>query len=176
MVFPYTFAALSGTVPGSYLDGNFAVCAFATDLTALTVVVAALPSSAVPLKPLAGGTAGGAATFARADHQHPPQSAAPNLQTGTTYTLLSSDDGGVVDLANAAAIALTLPNNLPVGFSCLVCQGGAGQVTFTAQATGVLRQRQSFTKTAGQWALVTVYVRSNPGGTSAEWVAGGDMA
>lgn len=176
MAFPYTFAALSGTVPGSFLDSNFAACAFATDLTALTAVVAALPSSVVPLKPLAGGTAGVATTFARSDHQHPPQSAAPNLQTGTTYTLLVSDDGVPVDLANAAAITLTLPAAAAIGFSCLVTQAGAGQVTLALAAGATLRQRQSFTKTAGQWAVVTLYVRTNPGGSAAEWVAAGDMA
>lgn len=175
MPFPYTFAALSGTVPATYLDANFAVCAFASDVTALTTVVGALPSAAVPLIPVAGGLAGVAATLSRSDHQHPPQSATPNYQTGTTYTLLSSDDGKVVDMVNAAAITLTLPNTAAVGFSCLVTQGGAGQITLTAAVGATLRQRQSFTKSAGQWAVMTLYVRANAGGTAAEWVATGDM-
>lgn len=174
--FPYTFSALAGNIPASDLDANFAVCAFASDLTALTVVVTALPSSSTPLIPLAGGAAGGAATLSRSDHQHPPQPATQNLQTGTTYTLVSSDDGKVVDILNAGAITLTLPNSFPVGYSCLVTQAGAGQITFSVAGGGSFRQRQSYTKTAGQWGVVTLYVRANAGGTAAEWVAAGDMA
>lgn len=172
------FGALGGAtpIPLSSLDAAYLLCAPEADLSTLQATVAALPSSAVPLKPKAGGSAGAATDLARSDHQHPPQSAAPNLQTGTSYTLLSSDDGVPVDLTNAAAIALHLPANTPVGFSTLVTQGGAGVVTFTPDGSAVLRQRQSRTKTAGQWAVVTIYVRTNPGGTAAEWVASGDMA
>lgn len=172
------FGVLGGTtpIPLGLLDTSFLLCAPEADLVSLQATVAALPSSTVPLKPKAGGLAGVATDTARSDHQHPPQSAAPNLQTVTTYTLLSSDDGGVVDIANSAAITLTLPNNLPIGFSCLVTQSAAGQITFTAAGGGALRQRQTFTKTAGQWAVVSLFVRTNAGGTAAEWVASGDMA
>ena len=116
--------ALGGAtpIPLGLLDTSFLLCAPTADLVTLQAEVDALPSAAVPLKPKAGGAAGVAADLARSDHQHPPQSAAPNLQTGTTYTLLATDDGGVVDLANGSAITLTLPNSFPVGFSCMVNQ------------------------------------------------------
>lgn len=173
---PHTFASLSGTVPAQDLDDNFNAAAFASDVTALTTTVGNLPSNAVPLIPVAGGVAGAAATLSRSDHQHPPQAATPNFQTGTTYTLAATDDGKVVDIANAGAITLTLPNSLPVGFSCLVTQGGAGQITFSAAAGTLLRQRQGFTKTAGQWGVVSLYIRTNGGGNTAEYVVSGDMA
>lgn len=175
MAFPYTFGSLAGTVPGSYLDVNFALCAFATDVTALTAVVTALPSAAIPLVPIAGGVAGVAATLSKADHQHPPQAATPNLQTGTTYTITTSDDGKVVELSNAAAIALTVPNSLPVGFSCLITQVGAGQVTIAAAGGGTQRQSSALNKTRAQWSEVTLYVRANSGGSAAEYVLSGDM-
>lgn len=176
MAFTHTFGALAGVIPLSYLDDNFAQCAFATDLTTTNAAVAALPGTATPLKPVAAGAAGSAVTLSKVDHQHPPQSAAPNLQVGTTYTLQASDDGGVVDLSNAGAITVTLPNSLSIGFSCLATQSGAGQVTFAAAGGATIRQRQSFTKTAGQWGEVTLKVRTNAGGTTAEWVLSGDMA
>lgn len=172
MAIPYTFGSLSGTIPASYLDANFAWCAAATDLTALTAVVAALPSASIPLKPLAGGSAGAGVTLAKTDHQHPPQSALPNLQTGTSYTLLASDDGGVVELNNAGAITLTLPTTLPAGFSCLLVQTGVGQVTLS----GTFSAYSGLTKCAGQYAQVGVYVSTNAGGSSAVWRAGGTMA
>lgn len=172
------FGVLGGVtpIPLSTLDTAFLLCAPEADLVTLQASVAALPSSVIPLKPKAGGAAGVATDLARSDHQHPPQSAAPNLQTGTTYTLAATDDGGVVDIANSGAITLTLPNNAAIGFSCVVVQGAAGQITFSVTGGGSYRQRQTFTKTAGQWAVVTLFVRTNAGGTSAEWVAAGDMA
>lgn len=97
-------------------------------------------------------------------------------QTGTSYTFLASDNGKQVTLTNASAINATLPNNLPKGWNCLVYQGGAGQVTFSAASGATLRNRLSLTKTAGQYAMVTLMVMSNSGGSSAVVVLGGDTA
>ena len=56
-----------------------------------------------------------------------------NLQTGTTYTLVSADRGKLVSLANASAITLTIPTNsttaFPTGTRIDIIQTGAGQVT-----------------------------------------------
>ena len=102
------------------------------------------------------------------------------LETGTTYTLdvagTDTDSGRVVDHANAAAITVTLPNSAPVGFCVTYVQAGAGQITFSPASGALLRNRQSHTKTAGQWAGVTLYVRSNSGGSAAEYVLAGDTA
>lgn len=175
MAFPYIFASLSGSVPGADLDANFNVCAFATDLTALTAVVAALPSAATPLIPVAGGAAGRASTLSKADHQHPPQAATINLQTGTSYTLTTGDDGKVVELQNAAAIVLTVPNSLPVSFSCLIVQTGAGQVTITPDTGTTLRNALGGFKLRTQWSEASLYIRANSGGSAAEGVVAGDV-
>lgn len=102
------------------------------------------------------------------------------LETGTTYTLdvagTDTDSGRVVDHANASAITVTLPNSAPVGFCVTYVQAGAGQITFSPASGASLRNRQSHTKTAGQWAGVTLYVRSNSGGSAAEYVLAGDTA
>jgi hypothetical protein len=103
-----------------------------------------------------------------------------NLQTGTTYTLdvagIDTDSGKIVDLNNAGAIAVTLPATAPVGFACTCVQTGAGQVTFASTGSGTLANRQSHTKTAGNKAMVTLYVRANAGGSAAAWILGGDTA
>jgi hypothetical protein len=99
-----------------------------------------------------------------------------NAQTGTTYTLTAADTGKVVECTNAAAITLTLPATAAVGFCCTVVQGGAGQVTLTPASGATLRNRQTHTRTAGQWAGVTLYVRTNAGGSAAEYVMLGDSA
>ena len=97
-----------------------------------------------------------------------------NAQTGTTYTLLASDAGKRVKCTNAAGLALTLPTTLAADFTCMVEQGGAGQITFTPG--GTIHNRQSHTKTAGLYAQVGVYVDSNAGGSAAVYTISGDTA
>lgn len=99
-----------------------------------------------------------------------------NPQTGTTYTLQASDNGKIIELSNASAITLTLPNSLAADFNCLIVQTGAGQVTLSAAGGATLRNRSSFTKTAGQWAMLSMYVTTNAGGSSAVYILGGDGA
>jgi hypothetical protein len=98
-----------------------------------------------------------------------------NRQTGTTYTLDTADNGKVVELANASAITLTLPNSFPKGWHCTVVQDAAGAVTFTAASGATLKQRQSHTKTAGDGAICVLYVSSNAG-SAAAYRLGGDTA
>jgi len=56
-----------------------------------------------------------------------------NAQTGTTYTTVLADNGKLVTLSNAAAIAVTIPPyssvNYPTGAQLNLAQTGAGQVT-----------------------------------------------
>lgn len=54
--------------------------------------------------------------------------AAPNVQTGTSYTLLASDNGRVVTLDNGSLVTLTVPSGLLVGFTVSIIQLGIGQV------------------------------------------------
>jgi hypothetical protein len=103
-----------------------------------------------------------------------------NLQTGTTYTVdvagSDTDSGKIIDCNNGSAIAVTLPATAPVGFACTVVQAGAGQITFASTGSGTVVNRQSHTKTAGNKAMVALYVRANSGGSAAVWVLGGDTA
>jgi hypothetical protein len=74
-----------------------------------------------------------------------------NAQTGTTYTLVASDNGKVVTLSNASAITVTVPSGLGAGFACLLVQIGAGQVTFSASGT-TINSYLSAVSIAGQHA------------------------
>ncbi len=73
-----------------------------------------------------------------------------NAQTGTSYSLQSTDNGVVVTLNNAAAITLTVPTGLGTGMACELIQLGAGQVTVTPSSTTV--NSRAGLKTAGQHA------------------------
>ena len=74
-----------------------------------------------------------------------------NAQTGTTYTLVLTDNGRLVTLSNAAAITVTVPLNSSVAFATgaiiNIQQIGAGQVTIQG-ASGVTITSTGATATA----------------------------
>lgn len=92
-----------------------------------------------------------------------------NLQTGTSYTLVAADAGRIISCSNGSDITLTVPAGLPTGFTCTFVQLGAGEIVFTASST-TISNRQSFTKTAGQYAVasITMYSANN-------FITGGDL-
>lgn len=93
--------------------------------------------------------------------------------TSTAYTITQSDHRNYRTLSNAGAITCTLPNNLPAGTIVTVEQLGAGQVTFSAASGATLVNYDGHTKTAGQYAVVLLRVRTNSTGTNAVWVLEG---
>jgi hypothetical protein len=94
-----------------------------------------------------------------------------NNQTGTSYTLTSADNGKIIALNNSSAITLNVPYFF-VGFNCMILQKGTGQVTLTNNgSTTNIYNRFNFTKTAGQYAILTlVCIDAN------KYVASGDMS
>jgi hypothetical protein len=80
----------------------------------------------------------------------------PTEVDGTTYILSAVDDGALLYFTNASAIALTVPAGLGPDFECAIIQWGAGQVTISAGAAVTIHNRQSFTKTAGQYAMMSL--------------------
>jgi hypothetical protein len=95
-----------------------------------------------------------------------------NTQTGTTFAPALTDAGRLITLSNASAIAVTIAadatTDFPVGTQLLLMQLGAGQVTVSG-AVGVTVISRSGTKTAGQYALISlIKVAAN------QWVVGGD--
>jgi hypothetical protein len=96
-----------------------------------------------------------AATQFSGSGAYPGSSGIINAQTGTSYTLQSTDNGRVVVLTNAAAITLTIPSGLPAGFTCQIVQGGAGMVTLSASGT-TLNSFGALLSTAGQYAAASI--------------------
>ena len=82
-----------------------------------------------------------------------------NAQTGTTYSVVLSDDGKLVTCDNASSIALTIVPNSSVAFGIgtqiNVMQLGAGTVTITDGAGVTLRSAGSKLKTDAQYAVAT---------------------
>jgi hypothetical protein len=95
--------------------------------------------------------------------------AAVNAQTGTTYTLVQGDNGRVITMNNASAITLTIPSGLTAGFNCMIVQYGTGTVTIAGSGVTVVN-RSNYTKTGGQYAIVTIV---SP--VANTFITGGDM-
>jgi hypothetical protein len=78
-----------------------------------------------------------------------------NAQTGTTYTLVSSDKNKVVTLSNASAVTLTIPSAVfTTGQQINIQQIGAGQVT--VQGDGTSTFTGTGTKLRAQYSAATI--------------------
>ena len=71
---------------------------------------------------------------------------------GTSITLADTDNNKVVRCTASSAVTVTVPSTLAAGFSCMVIQAGAGQVTFVAGSGATLNSFGNLLKTAGQHA------------------------
>jgi hypothetical protein len=100
-------------------------------------------------------------------------SLAINAQTGTTYTLVVTDAGGMISLTNSSPIALTIPTNanvaLPIGATVLIAQTGSGQITLAGSA-GVTVNGTPGLKLRTQWSAATLVKRAEN-----TWLAFGDL-
>ncbi len=94
--------------------------------------------------------------------------------SGTSRTTSAAERGRVLTMNNASAITLTLHATADVGYSVTVYQKGAGQITFAAGSGATIRNKSSQTKTSGQYAVCTLFVEANSGGSAAVWVLAGD--
>lgn len=98
-----------------------------------------------------------------------------NAQTGTTYTLVLTDQNNtLIECSNASAITVTVPPNSSVAFAVgaqiNILQTGAGQVTIAAGA-GVTVNATPGLKFRAQWSSATLIKRSTDG-----WVLVGDLS
>jgi len=76
--------------------------------------------------------------------------------TGTTYSLLATDNGEVIVWSSASSgVTLTVPSGLPVGFNCTVIQTGTASIGITGSGT-TLNSFEGKLRTAGQHAAVSI--------------------
>ena len=89
------------------------------------------------------GNASGAPTFGAVNLATDVTGSLPtpvNAQTGTSYTFLSTDIGGIVTFSNASAVAVTLPQatgSFGAGSTILVENKGVGTVTITPTTSNI---------------------------------------
>lgn len=104
-----------------------------------------------------------------------PKIAGINNQSGTSYTLLPSDNGMIVRFSNAGAVTCSLPASVPIGFSALIEQSGAGQVTINVVTNATRLSFNSKFKTAGQYAVASVFCEANSDGAHSVWNVSGNL-
>jgi hypothetical protein len=97
-----------------------------------------------------------------------------NPQAGTTYTLVLSDNGKIVEVSNASAITVSIPTNstaFPIGSQITVLQSGAGQITFAATTPGTTTVNGTpGLKLRTQWSSAVLIKRNTE-----QWVVIGDL-
>lgn len=88
-----------------------------------------------------------------------------NSPTSATisYTILSSDNGKILNFTGSSAITITVPTGLQTGFNCMIVQNGSGQITISPVSASVtINNRNGFNKTSGQYSIVTlIHMGSN---------------
>ncbi len=102
-----------------------------------------------------------------------PKSISRSAIASTSITLGVEHNGLIVETTATEAVTLTLPNNLPAGFNCIVVQKGAGQITFTAASDAILRHPDNHSRSARQYSSCTLYVSTNTG-NNAEYILAGN--
>ena len=103
-----------------------------------------------------------------------PIRATINAQTGTTYTLVLSDENKLVTLTNAGAITVTLPSDasvaIPIGGRIDFAVLGAGMATFVAGSGATANGTPSLVTRAQYSAASAIKVAANT------WLVVGDLA
>lgn len=124
---------------------------------------------------LTGSGPGSAVTFAAGDLRYERIGLIANFGAAliANYQIALTDVGQTKEMNIAGANTFTIPANatvaFPLGSWLNLVQAGAGQTTITPAGGVTLRARIGL-KTAGQWAMVTLYKRATN-----EWVVGGDV-
>lgn len=75
---------------------------------------------------------------------------------GSSYTLISSDNGRILICSNPGAMSVVVPTGLSSGFNCQVIQNDTGEVTFTNATNVVLNSFGSLFKTSGRYAAASL--------------------
>jgi trimeric autotransporter adhesin len=96
-----------------------------------------------------------------------------NIQSGTSYTILPSDNGTTIGFTNAASV-IAIPSTgitYPQGFQVGVLQLSTGRISLSSITSPIINNAYGFYKTTRQYSAATlIYTGSNG------WVCFGDLS
>jgi hypothetical protein len=75
---------------------------------------------------------------------------------GTTYTLIPTDNGKIIEFTSATAVTLTVPVDLSSTFNCTILQSGAGQITIVDDGTSTVNNADNFFTTEKPYVFVSL--------------------
>jgi len=111
------------------------------------------------LATFSGGINGVTASFTgsvSSDAGYQITSGAINAQTGTTYSLLTTDNGKIITWNNnTSGVTLTVPSGLPIGFNTTVIQTGTGSVGITGSGV-TMNSFEGKLRIVGQHGAVSI--------------------
>ena len=97
-----------------------------------------------------------------------------NNQTGSNYSLVSTDGGKIIEMNNASPNSITVPDNSTVSFQTgtqiLISQYGSGETSLTWSGSVVVRSSGGKIKLNGQYSAATLLKRDTD-----EWYLFGDI-
>jgi hypothetical protein len=83
------------------------------------------------------------------------------LSSQSTYTVIESFCGGVIDYVGSLAITITIPS-LSSGWNCTFIQSGTGRITLVG-GSGIILVARNGLKSAGQYAVIGVLATTTVG-------------
>jgi hypothetical protein len=78
----------------------------------------------------------------------------------TSYTLIASDSGRMLDFSATTAISLIIPDNLPIGFQVSVTQANTGGISVSGSGSMVVNNRWGASRSIGRWSKIGIEVRA----------------
>ncbi|MEG0927226.1 hypothetical protein [Chryseobacterium sp.] len=91
------------------------------------------------------------------------QSQSPVKTIVSAYTITSTDNKGFLYINSNANISITVPDSLPVGFSCELIQKGVGQIVVTA-GNGVTINSAQGLKSRTQYSVIKIILENTTSG------------
>lgn len=79
----------------------------------------------------------------------------PNTQSGSVYTVLTSDFNKTIVMSSTSTSTIILPTGLTPGWRCEVLQGG-GVISFAAATNVTIHSPFSYRRSQTQWGVITV--------------------
>jgi hypothetical protein len=150
-----------------FIANNLGALASADAGTGLSLVSGLLSISSIVARRDADNTFG--------DHAVSRFSAVISEKTDD-YTLLAADNGTIIFVNKATAVTVTLSDDLPEGFNCVVVQEGAGTVSFSAMTGATLQSPDGKTSISGQYKSASLLVKENADDASADWRLDGALS
>ncbi len=92
-----------------------------------------------------------------------------STQSGTAYTIQSTDEWSTISFTNSSPVNVILPNNFAAGFAVKLLQSAAGQVNASA-SPGASLVTPNLETTQVQYGWLLCLVIANSSGTNAEWL------